>query len=399
MSLLDRHLPSEITETDLQELVNQQERETKTLEFKLIKPSSDELRKDLSAFANTDGGLYIIGIEDEDGAAKAVPGIVIDSKDRFSQTVDNVMLSNVYPRINGIRTYFVDLANGSHAAIVHIPRSYSRPHQIKDGRDNFVFWARNDSGNYQLSLDQLRSLILGSKTLTEEIRTFRLNRLAEISTGQGAADLGDRPTLVMHLIPLDAFSELPDYDLSPLDTNHHGYLTQTLAGLLSAGGRFHSRYNFDGFVAFTNSYKDNKRIGSYHQFFRNGIMEYADAQIFESYANQGRYYWFCRHEEALVDALSQAITAFRLLGIQERIGVAVSLLGVRDVKIWTRNPFNDDPNPQFGKPYLHVPEQVFNLENADPVAILTPIFDAIWNAGGFAQCNHRDDTGCWKRCQ
>lgn len=72
-----------ITEQDLRELVEAQVSEALRLDFKLAQygnSDSDkrELLKDVSAFANAQGGHLLIGVEETGGVATVLTGIDIE---------------------------------------------------------------------------------------------------------------------------------------------------------------------------------------------------------------------------------------------------------------------------------------------------------------------------------
>jgi hypothetical protein len=78
---------SQITTEDLQELLTTQAVENVRLEFKRDVPSKDETLKKLSSFANTYGGLMIVGAEanSTDGRLVALPGV--DARAGYKQTI------------------------------------------------------------------------------------------------------------------------------------------------------------------------------------------------------------------------------------------------------------------------------------------------------------------------
>ena len=78
---------SQIVTQDLQELLTMQAVENVRLEFKRDVPNKDETLKKLSSFANTYGGLTIIGAEanSADGRIVALPGV--DAQAGYKQTI------------------------------------------------------------------------------------------------------------------------------------------------------------------------------------------------------------------------------------------------------------------------------------------------------------------------
>ena len=99
---------------NLQELVNNQEEETNTLEFKdadalsnaRLKPrEKEELMKDISAMANSNGGTIIFGIQetkDKDLRGKADKLTSITDPKLTKEWLEQIICSNITPKIKDI---------------------------------------------------------------------------------------------------------------------------------------------------------------------------------------------------------------------------------------------------------------------------------------------------------
>ena len=89
----------------------------------------DELCKDVSAFANSAGGQIIYGIEERDRK----PVKVDQGSDVTREWIEQVIDSNVQPRIEGLLITPVPVGNGRHAYVLTIPQASGRaPHQAPD---------------------------------------------------------------------------------------------------------------------------------------------------------------------------------------------------------------------------------------------------------------------------
>src|SRR5437660_405884 len=96
MSIFTKAL-SEINSADLQELLDDVDRENVRLEFKLEIPSKDETLKKLSSFANTFGGFMVVGARASSAYARIedLPGV--DAQSGYKQTVVQWCYDGVYP--------------------------------------------------------------------------------------------------------------------------------------------------------------------------------------------------------------------------------------------------------------------------------------------------------------
>ncbi len=124
-------------QADLQKLIDEQIQESLTLDYKasasLAKDSRsrEELCKDVSAFANSAGGQIVYGIEEKN----ARPTKIDNGSQITREWVEQVIDSNVHPRIEGLVVTSIPLDSGQHAFVLTIPQASGRaPHQAPDHR-------------------------------------------------------------------------------------------------------------------------------------------------------------------------------------------------------------------------------------------------------------------------
>jgi len=137
------------TEQDLIALVNQQIPESTHLEYKscgsLTWTSEKEkekriadISKYISAFANADGGTIIYGIIEKRPNNVPIPeriDIGFDSTTTSVEWLENIIESNINPRIKGIVINPVKLETsnpGKVAYVVYVPKTLQEPHQAND---------------------------------------------------------------------------------------------------------------------------------------------------------------------------------------------------------------------------------------------------------------------------
>jgi hypothetical protein len=124
------------TKADFQRLIDDEIRESLTLDYKgsaaLSKDSKprDELCKDVSAFANSAGGQIIYGVIEKNQKPEALDQGADPTITR--EWIEQVIDSNVQPRIEGLIITPVPLEKGS-GYVISIPQAISRgPHQAPD---------------------------------------------------------------------------------------------------------------------------------------------------------------------------------------------------------------------------------------------------------------------------
>jgi predicted HTH transcriptional regulator len=127
------------TETDLIALHTGNVRESLHLEYKssaAIDKSNDktklEMARDVSAFANADGGQIIYGMTEVDHDPAGLD-TGLDPKTYPEIWFEQIIQQHVTPTIEGLRPYHVPLASGRVAVVFDIPAAKGDPHQA-DGR-------------------------------------------------------------------------------------------------------------------------------------------------------------------------------------------------------------------------------------------------------------------------
>ena len=139
-------------EEDLRRLIEQKVPEDVVLEYKRSEALSgesrmkDELSKDISAFAHAAGGTLIYGIEESQstsgGSRIPIKLHGCDASLVSREWLENVIDSNIRPKIPGLRIRAVTLSgeqSGSVAYVVHVPQS----HRIHQARDHRFYKRRN----------------------------------------------------------------------------------------------------------------------------------------------------------------------------------------------------------------------------------------------------------------
>lgn len=100
----------------------------------------NELSKDISAFANSDGGVIIYGVLEGQGVQKHLPVSLdsgFDPTDVSKEWLEGVINSRIQRRISGLRIHPIELKTnspGKYAYAVEIPQSRQAPHQASDKR-------------------------------------------------------------------------------------------------------------------------------------------------------------------------------------------------------------------------------------------------------------------------
>lgn len=115
-------------------------------EFKEEKVHPHELDAEMVAFANTDGGILIIGVSDKG----EITGVT--DWDKYMQRMDNVASNNCEPPISlTIEKLIID---DKRILAVRIPKGFQRPYRTNKG----AYYIRTSSGKRQATREELLRL-------------------------------------------------------------------------------------------------------------------------------------------------------------------------------------------------------------------------------------------------
>ncbi len=157
-----------MTETDIQQFIATGE--TIHSEFKSARVHSDALAAALVSFLNTEGGVILVGVED-DGTISGV-----DNPDTASQRIDQILTNNVSPRAT---VYIEPLsAEGQRILKITVPRGLDRPYQTRQGQ----CFIRVNAGKRLASREEMRRMYLA-------VRSLYYDETAVVGTGIGDVTL------------------------------------------------------------------------------------------------------------------------------------------------------------------------------------------------------------------
>jgi hypothetical protein len=139
MSIFDKPVNDVVT-ADLAELLAESAVENVRLEFKRELPNRDEMLKKVSSFANTFGGLIVIGAEasSKDGRLISLSGVDVESG--FKQRVVQWAFDGIYPPISPMISPPINTPaqNGKVCYVIRVEESEETPHFLNGRKGAYV---------------------------------------------------------------------------------------------------------------------------------------------------------------------------------------------------------------------------------------------------------------------
>jgi hypothetical protein len=375
---LDKPL-DQIIEADLELLKANGESESRTLDYKLtVHTDPWDLRADVTALANTAGGHLILGIDEDKGVPRDIPGVADPDPDAVKLRIEHILGSNIEPRLPHIEMKSVALANDKWCLVVRVPHSWAQPHAVV--RDlSRKFWARHSSGNFVMDVGQLRVAFTLSANVEERIRDFRIQR---INLLQGASEGVTR--MAFHLIPMSAFASETRFDLSLVQKNPN-------FRDLFRWGSF-DRYTLDGLLVLPDSKGIPDPQESHALFFRNGSVEAVETLNKNHDDKPLPSYRGFEYDPILVRNLQRLLTFQKDLGVEPPIFALLTLIGMRG---WSISAFEIGDAHPIDRDILPLSATMIEDYSTPPEIVMREILHEFWQASGWPRCFSYDENGDW----
>jgi hypothetical protein len=280
----------------------------------------------------------------------------------------------------------VALGDGNQGVLViRIPRSHSLPHVV-DFDGHWRFYGRNSAGAFQLDVEQLRTAFLAGDVESQRTREFRVSRISSLLAGELPVPLTSTDILVAHLIPASAWD--PEKRVPSL---HMRRALERELHPLGAQGTTH-RFNLDGLLIYTPPNQKGE-VFAYLQIFGSGVVETAVSGLTHrrdvlGLSTEAVELWLWEAVPQYLDFLSAD------LEVDYPVVLMISLLGAEGARLITKDSFWWHEGHPIDRPNLLLPEVLIQQPDSPKAEYLGPVYDAVWNAGGYPRCPHiREDDG------
>jgi hypothetical protein len=210
----------QISLADIEKFVHERWPEGKTVDYKrdaygTKDDDKKELLKDVSSFANTQGGDIIIGVAEAAGLPTEIVGIEPADVDAEKLRMEAIIRNGLEPRAD-VAIHHAAMPAGRAVIIVRVRESLVGPHRVVYQGKFGEFWARSSAGKFSMDTNELRRAFTVSESVGEQIRAFRRDRVAQIMSGETPVPLSGLGALILHLIPVASFRSTLRFEVASL---------------------------------------------------------------------------------------------------------------------------------------------------------------------------------------
>lgn len=175
----------------LEDLLSHNEEESLKLEFKNSEALKDkkELAKDVSAMANSAGGVIIYGMNEKNHKADSLS--TIDGDKYNKEWIENVLISNIHRPIEELKIHpiRIDENIAKSIYIVEIPESDDSPHMASNNR----YYRRHNFQSIPMDEYEIRSLYFKTKTPNLRIESVANRHTVEIEEHKNGVYIFSKP--------------------------------------------------------------------------------------------------------------------------------------------------------------------------------------------------------------
>ncbi len=200
---------NDISIDDILSLVDERVPEGVHLEFKqAMYPNNkrDEMLRDITAFANADGGYLILGIE-EDGNDHAKALSPIPEPVKTANSIRQICLSGITERIERLEIQAYETGFNQGVVVIHVPSSDRRPHMVTFEERNEIV-RRYERMKLKMTLAELRDLFINNpRYVKPHAADTTIGYNPQIATSLAAEELVTESTASTDVPDLENYGE------------------------------------------------------------------------------------------------------------------------------------------------------------------------------------------------
>lgn len=384
--MLLKRFDTPIEEVDLQWLIDFGLPESKTLEYKRQIPEPNDngkvkFLKTISAFANTDGGDLIFGIDSENGIAKKFAPIEKSDVDTALLRLESTIASSTEPRISGVSLQHIALSCGGSAIVARVQKSWNSPHRVIVGNHSH-FYGRNSAGCYAMDTSELRRAFTMAYKIADRAGLFRSERFAEYTAYKFPVAMDRRVKIAIHIMPLSSL--MSDKKIDGFDNK------ELLRKLAPPGSNNYScKYNINGWISFSQT--DQGASSAFTQLYRNGRIEAVFTPNSPLSNEKIIYPWY---EEIIIEFLEKSFATLIDLDVLPPAYIAISVLDAWGYSLVIPNRINLGNSITEAASFI-VPEVQIDDFRRHPAHYMRDSFDSVWNAFGHEKSANFNSDGAW----
>jgi hypothetical protein len=242
----------------------------------------------------------------------------------------------------------------------------------------------------RMDVDEIRTGFTLAESITDRMRKWRMERIANILADETPRVLNAAPRYVVHILPLSAFGGVFQGDMLRINRE-----SENLKPINAQYGEI--RLDFDGILS-APTHNHSGEVDSYTFVFRNGCIESADTTMLSSYGDEK----LCPGEAAefrLKEFIERAMLVLQKLECDAPFFLGLAMLNVKDYAMSVDALRRISGSTRITRDHLIAPEIFVETFETDLTKALRTPFAMFWNACGYRGSPNYDAQNKWKVTQ
>jgi hypothetical protein len=378
----------DIREIDLQNIVRSRLEEHLKLEYKSElyddgERGRRELLQDICMFANTAGGILLIGVpevRDAQGQATGVPdperdlGLEVPNPEAVLAAYDARVMEAIEERLP-LESASIEVGNGRYVLALRVRNSANKPHSVRHA-GHIYFPARRERQRYAMNVREIKDLVMRTASRVREAKDMLITAFLEVPR------MSDLPYLIIGIIPVFSGDFLVDV--------RRAEVLQSVANFGRGGNREYRNpiFSFDGIERREDMHDHTVK------FRRNGLLSSSSSLACQRV--EGRHVFALTHFDVSLRGF-----AMQAIGVYE--SAAISAPFILGMMLRTQLPlvgayagpdrFEYHTEPVPARDYAFPCMQVDDLSEID--RIIRPLCDQAHQLFGRKGSPSFDGNGVW----
>ncbi len=329
--------------------------------------------KSYCALINTRGGTLVFGIDIERDTPQAIEGLDVEACAATHDECVALIGDKIVPAVaqDMVSCRSIPLETGACISVVDVPKGPDAPYAILPPFRGYeygalLFYTLEQGRLTPMDIDMVRkSFSAAPGSPLEEMERMARDRVAAIHGGITPVPLVPTAKMVVHLMPLSAFTSETSYDLEGVEESMH------IPDFAEKG-----RFSTHGYLA---HYSDL----SYVYFYRNGIVEIVDAFYLKPLRNGERKVPLINYQKELERILDVVLSVYRELSVHTPLYATLSLVGVKDYVVPLKMPRKvlRLERDLVSLPLTKAMDDIFSIHDRKTV-LINSMLEMLWDASG-----------------
>ena len=346
-----------------------------------------EFLRDISAFANSEGGTLVFGVEEDrddnskpNGLPKSIIGFEVENLDAFMLAADQLIKDGIDERLSPWRFIPLTASNGKLVLLLRITPSMRAPHMVSLGGDR-RFYIRANNSRQEMSTSQIRDAVLRSDTVATAIHSMGRERAEKWRT-HGIHG----PFWMLHVVPL---WRLPD----SIDVTREDVVQKLNKLIFWQGGGFNQYRSVEGYKQYIRAASNGETCQVVA--FRNGTLEFLDQYAFRK-GNGAPILDAPTFEDSVFRCCDSAFRLYQEGLLQFPLAIMMNVSKIKGCALshGARHPgVAATAPPPIVENEIESDVVVLTETPTDSKTVLKPLLDLVWNAFGYPQSGGYDANG------